>query len=173
MKQILRWSIWALLILASVVLLETPLRRAWTMIELAQEDLRGPLAMPVQGVGTKQLRDTWGASRSEGRSHQGIDIFAACGRPVQSATRGVIVRVGENKLGGQIVGVFGPGASFHYYAHLSRFADVSMGDEVEVGDLLGYVGNTGNAQGTPCHLHYGIYKGGKAQNPYPLLAPNS
>ncbi|MGE8638481.1 MAG: M23 family metallopeptidase, partial [Achromobacter sp.] len=77
-------------------------------------------------------------------------------------------QVGTNNLGGQVVWVLGPGRQRHYYAHLDGYADIQRGQLVAAGDVLGYVGNTGNAQGTPPHLHYGIYDGG-AINPYDLL----
>ena len=117
------------------------------------------------------IRDsTWGAARSEGRTHQGIDIFARRGTPVIAATEGLVARIGENRLGGTVVWVYGPGRQRHYYAHLDRVAEtLETGDRVAVGDVLGYVGNTGNARGTPPHLHYGIYAMGGAINPYPLL----
>jgi murein DD-endopeptidase MepM/ murein hydrolase activator NlpD len=67
--------------------------------------------------------------------------------------------------------VLGPGGQRHYYAHLDRFAGVFAGMRVQAGTLLGYVGNSGNAKGTPPHLHYGIYTASGAINPYPLLAP--
>jgi murein DD-endopeptidase MepM/ murein hydrolase activator NlpD len=150
-----------------------PLRRLPTVVSLLREELAAPLAVPVQGVRRAQLDDTWGAARSGGRRHEGIDIFAPCGRPVLSATRGLVLETGENALGGQVVRVLGPGGSVHYYAHLSRFGDVRGGDRVQPGDTLGYVGDTGNARGTPCHLHYGVYeRGGGARNPYPLLVPS-
>ena len=133
-----------------------------------------PYPVPVQGVSPRRLSDQWGAPRSGGRRHQGIDIFAPCGTPVLSATEGIVFTVGENSLGGQIVRVLGPGGYWHYYAHLSRYGDVKRGDRVRAGTVLGYVGQTGNARGTPCHLHYGVYAwGGGAQNPYPLLTSST
>lgn len=160
--------------LAIAVVRYTPLRRIATVVQLWTEELVPPLRVPVYGVDAAALADTWGAARSGGRSHEGIDIFAPCGHPVVSATRGVVVAVAENRLGGQYVGVLGPGGSWHYYAHLSRVAPLGIGDVVRPGDTLGYVGNTGNARGTPCHLHYGIYLRGKAQNPHGyLLSPGS
>ena len=128
------------------------------------------LPVPVAGVRPSDLRDTWDAPRSGGRKHRGIDIFAPRGRAVVSATRGIVVTVGTNRLGGRIVRVLGPGGQWHYYAHLDRFADVRAGDVIAAGTILGYVGTTGNARGTPPHLHYGIYRfRGGAINPYPLL----
>ncbi|MCG3861875.1 M23 family metallopeptidase, partial [Psychrobacter sp. Ps5] len=57
----------------------------------------------------------------------------------------------------------------HYYAHLEDYADISPNDWVNAGDIIGYVGDSGNAKGTPPHVHYGIYINGSAVNPYPLL----
>lgn len=139
------------------------------MARLSTEELSSPLQVPVEGVSPSDLSDTWGAARSGGRTHEGIDIFAPCGRPVLSATEGVVLSRGENALGGQVLRVFGPGGSRHYYAHLSRFADVRRGDHVHPGDTLAFVGNTGNASEAPCHLHYGIYFGNAAHNPYSYL----
>ncbi|NYI02543.1 M23 family metallopeptidase [Cupriavidus plantarum] len=127
------------------------------------------LPVPVQGVSRQALRDTWGGARSGGRRHEGIDIFATRGRPVLSATEGIVTRTGTNTLGGNVVWVMGPGRQMHYYAHLERHGDVGPGDRVAVGTVLGYVGDTGNARGTPPHLHYGIYAAGGAINPYPML----
>ena len=89
-----------------------------------------------------------------------------------SATEGIVSKVGENRRGGRVVRVLGPGLEWHYYAHLDAFADVRPGDVVRAGDVLGCVGDTGNARGTPTHLHYGIYStAGAASNPFPRLAP--
>ena len=138
------------------------------MARLAWQDAPSALPVPVQGVSSARLADTWGAARAGGRRHEGIDIFAPRGTPVLSATEGVVMQVGTNNLGGQVVWVLGPGRQRHYYAHLDAYADIARGQLVAAGDVLGYVGNTGNAKGTPPHLHYGIYDGG-AINPYGLL----
>lgn len=128
------------------------------------------LLVPVASVPRRALRDTWNGPRSGGRRHQGIDIFAKRNTPVLSATPGIIVTVGTSQLGGRIVRVFGPGGEWHYYAHLERFAPIAPGDVVQAGAILGYVGDSGNARGTPPHLHYGIYRRyGGAMNPYPRL----
>lgn len=113
--------------------------------------------------------DTWGAARSQGRRHEGVDIFAARDTPIRATTRGIILNIGENRLGGRTVMVLGPGGQRHYYAHLERYPELAEGDWIEAGDVVGYVGDSGNAQGTPPHLHYGIYTPGGAINPYPLL----
>ena len=73
-------------------------------------------------------------------------------------------------LGGRQVWVLGPALERHYYAHLDDWAPgLARGDVVQIGSLLGTVGNTGNARGTPPHLHYGIYGADGAYNPWPLL----
>ncbi len=133
--------------------------------------------MPVEGVTLSQVSDTWGAARSEGRSHEGTDIFAPEGTPIYAATSGYVQRIGFNPVGGNIVTVIGGGGTRYYYAHLSGFAEtLAEGQHVTTETLLGYVGNTGNASTTPPHLHFGIYAGESyltcdwdAENPYPLL----
>lgn len=154
-----------------LLVVETPVRHIYTMGRLWTEDLQPPLLVPVAGVRPRELVDTWRAARSGGRSHEGIDIFAECGTPVLSATEGIVLSLGENPLGGQVVRVFGPAGTRHYYAHLGSHADARAGDHVLPGHVLGFVGNTGNAAATPCHLHYGVYRNGVAENPYPLLVP--
>lgn len=119
----------------------------------------------------RQLVDTWGGIRSGNRRHEGIDIMARRGTPVVSATRGIVSRVGQNGLGGNVVWTVGPSGERHYYAHLDSVASISEGQEVMIGDTLGFVGTTGNARGTPPHLHYGIYHDSGAINPYPRLIP--
>ncbi|HEV2705987.1 MAG TPA: M23 family metallopeptidase [Pyrinomonadaceae bacterium] len=132
------------------------------------------LVVPVRGVRVRQIKDTWHAPRSGERLHQGQDIFAPRGTPVQSATEGYVVRVGENNLGGKTVSVLGAGGRIYYYAHLDDYAPgLSTGDYVTTETVLGEVGTTGNAQGTPPHLHFGVYAAGGAINPLPLLADKS
>lgn len=129
------------------------------------------LAMPVQDVTKKQVTDTWHAPRGTDRRHKGQDIFAPRGTPIQSATEGYIVRIGENSLGGQTVSVMGAGGRVYYYAHLDSYAPgIKEGDYVTTSHVLGYVGTTGNAAGTPPHLHFGVYSTGGAINPLPLLS---
>lgn len=139
-------------------------------IALSTREAPQSVAVPVAGVARRSLVDTWGGARSGGRRHEGIDIFAPRGTAVIAATEGIVARIGDNRLGGRSVWVYGPGRQRHYYAHLDRYEDtLSAGDRVAAGDVLGYVGNSGNAQGTPPHLHYGIYTMSGAINPYPLL----
>ncbi len=128
------------------------------------------LPMPVAGLDRRDIRDTWNAPRGARRRHEGIDIFARKGTPVISTTEGIVLNIEETRVGGKVVWVLGPGGQHHYYAHLDGFGDIVRGQRVPTGALLGYVGNTGNAAGTPPHLHYGLYGGTGAINPYPSLA---
>jgi len=145
--------------------------RIGTLITLLTQEAPSKLPVPVKEVASRDLVDTWGAPRGGNRRHEGIDIFAPLGHPVTSTTKGVVFKVGEDNLGGHVAVVLGPGWYWHYYAHLDRFADIKPGDLVQKGTVLGYVGNSGNASGTPYHLHYGVYRFlGGAENPYPLLA---
>lgn len=166
------------LLTAIVLILAAGLARPWLesvayAIHLDALPAPSTLPVPVAGVRPRGLADTWQAARSEGRRHEGIDIFAKRGMPVLSSTEGIVLRVGLNRLGGQVVWVLGPGGQRHYYAHLDRYGDVRPGMRVAPGTVLGYVGNTGNAASTPSHLHYGIYTGAGAIDPYPLLRPDT
>lgn len=164
------WRLFTLALLFAFLVLAYPyLRNAARFVSLLREPPPTALPVPVEGVSRSRLADTWGAARSGGRTHEGIDIFAPRGTQVLSATQGIVVRKGTNRLGGKVVTVLGPGGWYHYYAHLDDWADPAMGDWVEPGTVLGYVGTTGNAQGTPPHLHYGLYDSGEAKNPYLLL----
>jgi len=169
MRSFLRSLLLAVLLLLAWGLLGPWLRQAGYAMRLAAMPAPSALAMPVAGLRPAALRDTWHAARGGGRRHEGIDIFAARGTAVRASTEGIVLRVGTNRLGGQVVWMLGPGGQRHYYAHLDRFSDVAPGMRVEQGRVLGYVGNTGNARTTPPHLHYGVYGVNGALNPYPLL----
>ena len=128
------------------------------------------IAMPLEDVTKRQIADTWGAPRGTGRSHEGQDIFAPKGTPILSATNGYVYKIGENNLGGQTVSVISAGGRVYYYAHLDAYArGLEVGGPVTTRTVLGYVGTTGNAVGTPPHLHFGIYTTTGAINPLPLL----
>jgi len=169
MRIFLRTLVVAVILILGYALLQPTIERALYTMRLASMPKPTALPVPVEGVKVRALRDTWGGARSEGRKHEGIDIFARRGTPVLSSTEGIVAQVGTNRLGGLVVWVTGPGGQRHYYAHLDRYADVEAGMRIEAGRVLGYVGNTGNAKGTPPHLHYGIYETGGAINPFPLL----
>lgn len=170
-RKVLRRLLFLAVLAAALYWFWPYLEHAGRLMRLLREPAPTSLPVPVEGIEASRLADTWGASRSGGRTHEGIDIFAPLGTPVLSATRGLVVRKGWNRLGGRVVTVMGPGGQSHYYAHLDEFSSPEEGDWVEAGTVLGYVGTSGNAAGTPPHLHYGIYEMGQARNPYPLLAP--
>lgn len=128
--------------------------------------------VPVLGIQHRALSDTWGDARLGGRTHEGIDIIAPRGTAVVSPTKAVVVRIGEDTLGGIVVYTGNPGGERFYFAHLDRVVKgLKVGDVLKVGDRIGYVGNTGNASGTVPHLHFGIYKKG-ASNPFPRITKN-
>jgi murein DD-endopeptidase MepM/ murein hydrolase activator NlpD len=138
--------------------------------------LRPPLryVMPVTGVQPSAIQSSWHASRSGHRKHEGCDIFAPRGTTVVATTDGVIWAMNQNSLGGNVVYVLGEGMSIYYYAHLDSWApDLVPGDRVRAGDALGAVGNTGDAQGLPTHLHFGVDRlsvfGSQWIDPAPLL----
>jgi len=129
------------------------------------------LSMPLKDISRKQIADTWHAPRGSDRLHEGQDIFAPRGTAIYSATRGYVYKVGEDNLGGHTVSVIGAGGRIYYYAHLDSYAPgIEVGDPVNERSLLGFVGSTGNANGTPPHLHFGVYATDGAINPLPLLA---
>jgi murein DD-endopeptidase MepM/ murein hydrolase activator NlpD len=169
MRSFLRSLVIAIVLLGLSAMLWPWLENLVYMLRLGAMPAPSALPVPVAGVKPTGLADTWGGARSGGRRHEGIDIFAKRGTPVISNTEGVVLQVGANRLGGQVVWVLGPGGQRHYYAHLERYGDVHAGMRVAPGKVLGYVGTTGNAAGTPPHLHYGIYTAGGAINPYPFL----
>lgn len=152
------------------------MRAVAALLERVRSDLgaelgkfRFPVRPPYSYV------DTYGAPRMTGtpyaHSHQGIDIFAPEGTPVVAVVGGTLNRVGWNTLGGWRLWLDGPEGHSYYYAHLSGFAPAAAnGATVSPGTVLGYVGDTGNARGTPPHLHFEIHTpSGAATNPYPTL----
>ena len=146
------------------------LRALPELYRLSRMPPEAEVPVPVDGVRARAIADTWGAARDAGRRHEGTDIFAPRGTTVRSATRGVVVRIGETGIGGRQVWVSGPGGERHYYAHLDGWADgLHVGQRLRAGEAVGQVGDSGNARGTPPHLHYGIYGAGGALNPHPRL----
>jgi len=128
------------------------------------------LPIPVDGVTRSRLVHSWGDPRYGGRAHQGIDIFAPRNTPVRSTTEGLLVDKALHGLGGRFVTILGPGGYRHYYAHLEDWGPQIVGDRIQPGEIIGFVGNSGNAAVSPTHLHYGIYApDGQAVDPYPLL----
>lgn len=137
------------------------------------------LIIPVDGARSNDLKDTFYAARSGGRVHRAIDIIVPRGTPVLAAADGEIVRVGRNRRGGKIIYQMSDDKKLvFYYAHLDRYAaGLKQGNYARQGDVIGYVGNTGNAGPGNYHLHFSIsavtdpkklWKG-KTINPYPVL----
>ena len=132
-------------------------------------ETRPSLAFPVAGQSSVAIGSFFGAPRDGGaRSHRGVDIFAPKGTPVLAASAGVVSPRVHSNRGGKVVWLTTDRAH-HYYAHLDSQA-VRPLQRVQVGDTLGFVGNTGNARTTPPHLHFGVYYTGRgAIDPYPFL----
>ncbi len=139
----------------------------------------GQLLIPVAGVRPDQLIDSFSDARSEGRVHDAIDIAAPAGTPVLAAADGKIVKFFESEKGGiTIYQLSADGRFVYYYAHLQRRADdLQVGDPVQQGRTIGYVGDTGNAGPGNWHLHFSItavsdakrYWEGVEINPFPYL----
>lgn len=138
------------------------------------------LAIPVRGVRPEQLRDSYAAARSGGRVHNAIDIMAAEGTPVLAAADGAILKLRTGGLGGVTVYQLGTdGQTLYYYAHLQRYAaGLREGLPIWKGQLIAYVGDTGNAGRGNFHLHFSVshladarrWWEGENVNPYPMLA---
>ena len=123
---------------------------------------------PVQGPNT--FVDTWGAPRSGGRTHQGVDLLAERGTPVSAIHEGVLFRVDVGGLGGLYIWLRAPWGDEYYYAHLEDFAPGAVpGKWVSQGEVIGFVGTSGNSPDYIPHLHFEYHPGGgRAVNPYPL-----
>lgn len=111
--------------------------------------------------------DTYGAPRI-GHRHEGIDLFAERGTPVRATVDGVVRDVKKTPIGGRIAYVTSPDGTYYYYAHLDRWAPGLVdGKTVIAGEIIGFVGRTGNAEATPPHVHFEIHPlGGAPINPY-------
>ena len=137
------------------------------------------LLIPVKGVRRDQLIDTFTQARSSGRTHDAIDIMAAAGTPVLAAADGEIIKFFDSNAGGiTIYELSADRKLIFYYAHLQRYADdLVVGKFARQGDVIAYVGDTGNAGAGNYHLHFSIavitdpkrYFEGTNINPYPLL----
>jgi murein DD-endopeptidase MepM/ murein hydrolase activator NlpD len=118
----------------------------------------GGYVFPVYGPSS--FVDTFGAARGDISSgwHHGDDIFAPLGAPLLAVTSGTVFSVGWNKVGGNRLWLRDGQGNLFYYAHLSAFSPLAVnGSQVNAGDVVGFVGNTGDAQGTPFHLHFEIH----------------
>jgi murein DD-endopeptidase MepM/ murein hydrolase activator NlpD len=137
------------------------------------------LLIPVAGVKPEQLQDTFSDARSEGRSHDAIDIIAPRGTPVLAAADGRVLRLFNSEKGG--ITIYQLSTDEHliyYYAHLDRYADgLAVGRVLRRGETIAYVGDTGNATPGNYHLHFQVYRisdtrqfwTGENLNPYTLL----
>ena len=137
------------------------------------------LLLPVAGIHASQLTDTFNQARGSERKHEALDIMAARGTPVLAAVDGKVAKLFTSKQGGLTIYQFNPAATYaYYYAHLDRYAPgLVEGMQLRRGDLVGYVGSTGNANPDAPHLHFAIFQLGPEKrwwqgtpiNPYPLL----
>lgn len=138
------------------------------------------LQIPVVGVQLGQLQDTFADPRSGGRRHEALDIPAPHGTPVLAASDGLIVRLFYSQAGGITLYQLSPARTLvSYYAHLERYAEgIREGQQVRQGEVVGYVGATGNASPQHPHLHFALWQvcdphrfwHGTPINPYPLLS---
>jgi murein DD-endopeptidase MepM/ murein hydrolase activator NlpD len=127
----------------------------------------GGMVCPVRGP--VAFSDSWGAPRSGGRSHKGVDMMSPTGTPTVAPVSGTVVHKNSG-LGGMSWGVTGDNGDYYYGAHLSAYENVGVG-HVEQGTVIGYVGQTGNARYTAPHLHFEIHPaGGAAIDPYPYVS---
>jgi murein DD-endopeptidase MepM/ murein hydrolase activator NlpD len=126
-------------------------------------------ACPINGA--TSFSDTWGASRSGGRTHKGVDMMAGRGTPLVAIESGVITRTSNSSLGGISIYFTGASGARYYYAHLDRLeSGVKGGLTASVGEQIGFVGSTGNASDWLPHLHFQYApKGSDWINPYPLV----
>jgi peptidoglycan LD-endopeptidase LytH len=137
------------------------------------------LLIPVQGVLASSLVDTYAQARGQGRRHDAIDIMAPRGTPVVAVADGVVMKLFQSERGGTTLYELAPDRrTIYYYAHLDRYATgIAEGHALRRGQVLGYVGHTGDAGPGNYHLHFEVsttadprkYWGGTPQNPYPLF----
>ena len=158
-----------------------PRRDASYALRLQPELLRGgqfrvmirevpSIGFPVKGKNSRSISSFFGDPRDGGsRDHHGVDIFAERHTPVLAPSNASVTRVGEGDVGGRYVWLYDSKRSMYlYFAHLET-REVERGDQVRAGQLIGTVGNTGNARSTPPHLHFGIYRNGPV-DPFNYIA---
>jgi murein DD-endopeptidase MepM/ murein hydrolase activator NlpD len=128
--------------------------------EVARELKTRRLDVPVEGVKRDQLADSFRDARSGSRAHEAIDILAPRNTPVRAVEDGTIARLFNSKAGGITIYQFDPSERFcYYYAHLERYADgLREGDRVKKGQIVGYVGTSGNAPKDTPHLHFAVFR---------------
>jgi len=118
------------------------------------------LTIPVQGIASDRLVRSYHDPRSGGREHEALDILAPRNTPVVAVEDGTIARLFLSKAGGTTIYQFDPDRQYtYYYAHLERYADgLKEGDTVHRGQVIGYVGTSGNAPKNTPHLHFAVYR---------------
>jgi murein DD-endopeptidase MepM/ murein hydrolase activator NlpD len=120
-------------------------------------------------LGGASFIDSWGFPRSGGRRHKGVDMFAARGTPIVAVVDGRI-KFSSNSLGGRSTHLYSDNGTVYYYTHLDGHpSNISSGQRVSKGTIVGFVGNSGNARYTSPHNHFEIRPNGKAVNPYPTV----
>jgi len=149
-----------------------------TIPSMRDSDAPRPLIIPVAGAGRRAIRDMFDEVRGK-RRHEAIDILAPRGTPVIATDDGVVKKLFTSVPGGLTVYQFDPDQRFcYYYAHLDRYAPgLDEGQALHRGDVIGYVGTTGNAPKNTPHLHFAVIRldadrrwwKGTYVNPYPLL----
>jgi len=150
----------------------------------APTDLRQRnLVLPVQGIRPEQLQNTFDDSRGSGRVHEAIDIMAPRNTPVLAVEDGKVAKLFTSKQGGLTIYQFDPSETYaYYYAHLERYADgLKEGMMLRRGQVVGYVGSSGNANPEGPHLHFAIFRltpekrwwEGAPVNPFPVLGGRS
>lgn len=139
-------------------------------INRLDDDVVDDLPIPILfGVTLGMIWPNFGDDRDGGdRQHEGLDIMAPEGAPIISPTEAVVVSTGSGSGSGKYVSTMNPGGERFVYMHLSEIS-VRAGDELDKGDLIGLVGDTGNARGGPAHLHFEIRDGRRATDPYPRI----
>lgn len=160
----------------------TPLPAAPPAPVIAPQSSASPpsnLLLPVLGIQPAELTDTFSQTRGGTRIHEALDIMAPRGREVVAVADGKVAKIFTSKQGGLTLYQFDPTERFtYYYAHLDRYAPgLVEGKALKRGELIGYVGSTGNANPDAPHLHFAIFElgpekrwwEGKPINPYPLL----
>ncbi|MCC2956277.1 M23 family metallopeptidase [Massilia sp. IC2-477] len=148
--------------------------------DAAAAAVHGKLAVPVQGIKLASLSDTYDQPRGNQRQHEALDIMAPKGTPVLAAADGKVAKLFTSKPGGTTLYQFDPSEKYaYYYAHLDRYADgIKEGMDIKRGDVLGYVGVTGNSDPNAPHLHFAVFEltpekqwwKGTPLNPFPLLS---
>ncbi len=153
-------------------------------VPVMAEDDNFTLVFPQPSEETEFV-DSWGHSRSGGRSHRGTDLMAPRMTPIVAAADGIVAKFGNGRLSGRYIVIEHADGYETWYMHMNNdtpgtddgrgypeytfVAGLEVGDPVEAGQLIGYVGDSGNAEWTAPHTHFELHRDGRAINPYPYL----